>query len=207
MRRQPAPGRSRVNDPDATRGRVLDAAAELFQLRGYNATSTHELVSKAGVTSGALHHHFRSKKDIGLAVLRERVAPAVKKTWIDPVQSSRTATEGILTAFDQVASSLARRKVVLGCPLNNLAIELSLLDPDFRQVVREIYDGWRESLAQRLSSEFEQIDAEAAATFVVASYSGAIALAKSEQDPSPLKACAQQLERTMRQWRRRSRRS
>lgn len=206
MKKHPAPGRSRVNDPDATRGRVLDAAAEAFQLRGYHSTSTHDIVSKAGVTSGALHHHFRSKKDIGLAVLRERVAPAVKQTWIEPVQSARTATEGILTAFDQVASSLAKRKLVLGCPLNNLAVELSLVDADFRQAARKIYDGWRDSLAQRLSAEFEQIDVEAAATFVVASYSGAIALAKSDQDPSPLKACAQQLESTMRQWPKRSRR-
>jgi len=188
------------------RARILDAAAELFQLRGYHATSMHDIVHKAKITAGALHHHFRTKKDIGLAVIRERVASAVKQTWIDPVQSAETTTDGILTAFDQIAASLAKRKRVLGCPLNNLAIELSLVDSDFREAVQEIYGAWRDSIAARLNADFEQIDAEAAATFVVASYSGAIALAKAEQDPSPLRACAQQLASTMRQWPGRSRR-
>lgn len=204
MRKRPAPGRTRVNNPDAMRGRILDAAAELFQLRGYHSTSTHDIVHKAEVTAGALHHHFRTKKDIGLAVIRERVARAVKQTWIDPVQSAETATDGILTAFDQVASSLAKRRLVMGCPLNNLAIELSLVDSDFRGAVREIYGGWRDSIAARLKANFE--DADAAATFVVALYSGAIALAKADQDPSVLRTCAQQLASMMRQWPRRSRR-
>jgi AcrR family transcriptional regulator len=203
MRKRPGPGRTRVNDPEAMRGRVLDAAAASFQMRGYHSTSTHDIVREAGITAGALHHHFRTKKDLGLAVIRERVGGAVEQTWIEPVLSARTATEGILTAFDQIASSLAKRRLVLGCPLNNLAIELSLVDPDFRQAVREIYDRWRGSIAQRLRADFEDIDAEALATFVVASYSGAIALAKAEQDPSSLKSCAQQLASTMRQWVRR----
>lgn len=204
MPKRPAPGRTRANDPEGVRQRVLDAAAASFQMRGYHSTSTHDIMREARVSSGALHHHFRTKKDIGLAVIRERVARAVEQTWIEPVQSAKSATDGVLGAFDQIASSFARRKAVLGCPLNNLAIELSLVDSDFRQAVSKIYDDWREALTQRLGADFENIDANAAATFVVASYSGAVALANASQDPSPLRTCALQLASTMEQWSRRS---
>ena len=64
--------RTRTNNPASTRSRVLDAAVALFQLKGYTATSIQDVMHAADVTSGALHHHYRSKKDLGLAVIRER---------------------------------------------------------------------------------------------------------------------------------------
>jgi len=67
MTKKPA-GRSRTNDPAGVRKRVLDATAGAFQSRGYYSTSTHDIVREAGVTGGALHHHFPTKKALGLAV-------------------------------------------------------------------------------------------------------------------------------------------
>jgi len=60
-----ARGRTRANDPEGTRRRVLDAAAALFQDRGYAATGTQDIFDAAGVTSGAFYHHFAGKKDLG----------------------------------------------------------------------------------------------------------------------------------------------
>ena len=77
MGKKPAPGRTRFNDPEAMRRRVLDAAAEAFQSHGYHSTSTHDIMRAAGVTGGAFHHHFPSKKALAVAVIRERVAKAV----------------------------------------------------------------------------------------------------------------------------------
>ena len=68
----------RTNDPEGMRRRILDVAAESFQSRGYEATSIHDLVREAQTTGGALHHHFPTKKSLGLGVIRERVAPAVE---------------------------------------------------------------------------------------------------------------------------------
>jgi len=170
-------------------------------MRGYHSTSTHDILGRAGVSSGALHHHFPTKKDIGLAVIRERVARVIEGTWVEPVRSAPSVEEGIASVFDQVASSLAGKQLVLGCPLYSLAVALSLLGPDVRDAAGEIYDVWRTTIADRVRAEFPEVDAEAAATFIVASYTGAIALAKAKQDPSPLKACARQLSDAIGQWR------
>ena len=209
MGKKPAPGRTRFNDPEAMRRRVLDAAADAFQSRGYHSTSTHDIMRTAGVTGGALHHHFPSKKALAMAVIHERVARAVDQTWIEPVRSARTAAEGILQVFEHIAKGLDERNVVLGCPLGNLAIELSLADPDFRQAIQDVFEHWRTAIAQKLRADravgiLPELDPDAFATFVVAAYSGAIALAKVEQAAGPLKTCAQQLAAVMQRRNRRS---
>jgi AcrR family transcriptional regulator len=197
--RRPAPGRTRANDPEGVRRRILDAAAQAFQSHGYHSTSTHDLVRAARVTGGALHHHFPTKKELGLAVIRERVAQSVEETWIGPVQSAATAMEGILDAFELIAAGIDKRKAVLGCPLNNLATELSLADPDFRAAVHDIYEKWQATIAQKLRLDRtagalrERLDPDMFATFLIASYSGAISLAKVRQDSAPLRECARQL--------------
>ena len=194
MTRKPAGGRLRTNDPAGVRKRILDATAEAFQKRGYHATSTHDIVRAAGVTAGALHHHFPTKKVLALDVIQERVAPTVGKHWLEPVRSARNAEAGIRTAFEQIASALERSRTILGCPLNNLALELCAADPDFRAAIENIYDVWRKVIADKLRADFKGAsDAEALATFVIASYSGAIAQAKAKQSTAPLRTCAAQL--------------
>ena len=49
---------------EATTGQLLDAARSLFAADGYNATSLEDVVAAAGVTKGALYHHFSSKRDL-----------------------------------------------------------------------------------------------------------------------------------------------
>jgi AcrR family transcriptional regulator len=152
---------------------------------------------EAGVTGGAMHHHFPTKKALGLAVIRERVAQAVEETWIEPVRSARTAADGIEDVFGRVAGTLDRGRVV-GCPLNNLALELSLADPEFQSAVQNVFEDWQAAITQRLRADqaagaLKNADPEGLATLIVASCSGAMAMAKANQSSEPLKRCAQQL--------------
>jgi AcrR family transcriptional regulator len=52
----------KIEQGDATREALLLAARELFGMRGYTETSLDEIVRTAGVTKGALYHHFASKE-------------------------------------------------------------------------------------------------------------------------------------------------
>lgn len=56
---------------EATRGALVTAARELFAARGYSRVGTEEIVQRAGVTRGALYHHFSGKDDLMRAVLHE----------------------------------------------------------------------------------------------------------------------------------------
>ena len=190
----------RTNDPDATRARILDAAALLFHQKGYGQTSMHDVIDAASVTSGALHHHYRTKKDLGLAVIRERVAAIVDEAWIEPVLEADNPVDGITEAFKGVSRGLRRRRIA-GCPLNNLALELSYIEPEFRKEIQKIFDRWQEALAKRIAKSSIRVpglSASEIATFVIASYSGAMTMAKSSQSAEPVEIALKYLTR---QWR------
>lgn len=186
----------RTNNPQAMRARILDVAAALFQQHGYNGTSIHDVVRAAATTGGALHYHFATKKALGLAVIEERVAAEVQETAIKPVATATSIGQGVAAFFDDVAGTLERNQAVSGCPLNNLAIELSLADTDFREAVEKVFKQWCEALVLRLKADRPAMslsDARDLATLVVASYSGAMAMAKAGQNVEPLRASARQL--------------
>ena len=191
---------SRRNDPEGLRRKVLDAAFGMFQTQGYNGTSMQDLTKAIEVTGGALHHHFPTKRSIALAVFAERVAPAVRETWIDAVRAAPSFGQGIQSVFDAIISSIDARGSTSGCPLNNLAMELSLADADFRQAANGIFREWQEALAERIrETRAGRKMAKAArndvAAFIVASYSGAMALAKAEQSTAALRVAAGVLKR------------
>lgn len=184
----------RKNDPAGVRGKILDAAFDLFQSQGYNATSVHEVAAAAGVTGGALHHHFRTKKAIGLAVIRERVARALDAVWLEPLRSAPDTGAAVPGIFESLALELDARKSVRGCPVNNLTLELALADPDYRAELKRLFELWRSTIAQGLA---EGPDRDSLAVTVVAAYSGAMALAKVEQSGEPLRLCGRQLKRLL----------
>src|SRR3712207_6136824 len=62
---------------EATRGALLRAARDLFSERGYAAVGTNEIVERAGVTRGALYHHFRDKRELFEALYEQMEAELV----------------------------------------------------------------------------------------------------------------------------------
>ena len=186
--------RKRVNDPEGMRKKVLDVAEESFQARGFHASSLGDLMAAAGVSGGALHHHFPTKKALALAVIDERVAAAVEETWIAPVLAAASAREGVRAVFEAVAAQLEQQGFVHGCPLNNLAHELSLADPDFRAALAGIFSAWRQAIADKISADQragreQGTDPQRFAAIVVATYSGAMSMAKTAQDATVLRDC------------------
>jgi AcrR family transcriptional regulator len=95
---------TKAEQSEATRAALVAAAMRLFAERGYADTPTEAVVQEAGVTRGALYHHFKDKSDLFRAVyetLEERVIARVEEGvqgLTDPMIVLRKGTEAFLDA-------------------------------------------------------------------------------------------------------------
>ncbi|APO79257.1 TetR family transcriptional regulator protein (plasmid) [Rhizobium etli 8C-3] len=188
----------RSNDPEGVRKRIVDTAFNAFTTRGYGVTTVQDLKAAARVTGGAFSHHFPTKKELGLAVLNGNVTDAVEETWIKPISQAKTASDGVEAIFTKIIRELDQQGFVSGCPLGNLMSEPAAQDGAMRQAAIAILAQWRGKLAQKiradqLAGHYAHLDAEAAAIFVIASYWGAMGIAKASQSSSAVKDCGQEL--------------
>src|SRR2546430_15173266 len=134
--------------PENTRGKILQAAFDEFYKNGFQGGSLNRIVDEARTTKGALFHHFKGKKDLGYAVVREVIHPHFKQQWSDPLAHSTDPITDLKRIFRQCAKrEIANGGLVHGCPLNNLAQEMSPLDEKFRKSLEKIYVAWRETVA------------------------------------------------------------
>jgi len=100
--------------------------------------------------------------------------------------------------FTRIARELDDNRAVRGCPVNNLTLELAYADPEFRRELKTVFDGWRAAIATKLAEDMargvvRKRDPDALAAYIVAVYSGAMALAKVEQGSRPLRTCLDEL--------------
>ncbi|WP_300903984.1 TetR/AcrR family transcriptional regulator [Faecalibaculum rodentium] len=65
-----------VKDAAARRSEILDAAEKLFGTKGYDATSTGDILRELGIARGTLYYHFKSKEDI-LDAMIDRLTQAL----------------------------------------------------------------------------------------------------------------------------------
>jgi len=62
-----------VTDPRTPKGRLLAKAAKLFRTKGYERTTVRDLAAAVGIQSGSIFHHYKSKEEILLAMMKEVV--------------------------------------------------------------------------------------------------------------------------------------
>ncbi|HSS32926.1 MAG TPA: TetR/AcrR family transcriptional regulator [Solirubrobacterales bacterium] len=96
--------RTQAERSEATRNALIAAARRLFTERGYDGVAAEEIVREAGVTRGALYHHFGGKAELLEAVYErleaestERVARIVLGSDLhSPVEAMKAGIEAFL---------------------------------------------------------------------------------------------------------------
>src|SRR5207245_7662097 len=105
----------------ATRDQILDAAARLIHLQGYHCTSLDDVLRESGVGKGNFYYYFKSKEDLGYAIIDRLVRGFVERT-LDPAFADidRDPLAQIHGFLDRVLDNLRQRNCVGGCPMGNL---------------------------------------------------------------------------------------
>ena len=133
-----------------TRTRIVEAAMELFWLKGFGSTSIADILSRSQVNSGSLYYFFPGKQDVLLAVL-EAYRDGIGPMLLEP------AWAGVEDPIDKLFALLAgyRRAIVdtdceYGCPIGSLALELHEPDPPVRALIAANFDAWIDAVEKCL---------------------------------------------------------
>lgn len=97
----PARRRSQAQRREATRERILDAAEELFGVRGFYGVTLREVAVQAGADTALLHYYFRGKGELFNSVLARR-AEHVNKTRMESLDAYERAHGDAMTAHGVV---------------------------------------------------------------------------------------------------------
>jgi TetR/AcrR family transcriptional repressor of nem operon len=178
----------RQRNPDQTRESLLDAAAQEIHQHGFQAASLKRILENTGFTKGALYHHFPTKQALGYAVVEERLSALIREIWIEPLRTYQDPIEGMKAVIHQARSSIGDDTLLtLGCPLNNLAQEMSSIDEGFRQRIHNVYTIWHRSIVEALCRGQgagivrDDIDSDSVAMFIISTIEGAVGMAKNAQ--------------------------
>jgi AcrR family transcriptional regulator len=136
-------------EAEQTRQDLLDAALTIFSQKGYTATRLEDIARTAGVTRGAIYHHFGSKSDLFLALMEE--ATEVGNSAIDKAVSEGGAFVEVVTrilvyTFNLVEDDRRFSEVMA----------LQLTTPDVEALAQRRYDEAQE-LVQSISGFFRVI--------------------------------------------------
>ena len=188
VRKNPKRRVPRLRNPERTRERLLQAAFREVYRYGFQSAGIDTILAATNVTKGALYYHFESKEALGHAIIEEIISEITRDRWVLPLQRSKDknpvdALIGIVQAIP------ARpRDVRSGCPLVNLAQEMSQIDEQFRKRLERIFHAWQEEIAMALRRGQSQgivrrdLVPEETASFLIAMVEGYEVLAKNAQD-------------------------
>ena len=125
-----------------TRQRIIDAAMELFWLKGYASTSIADILSRSQVNSGSLYYFFPGKQDVLLAVLeayRDGIGPMLLEPAWEDVEDP---IEKVFALLAQYRRSIVETECEYGCPIGSLALELHEPDPAVRELLAANFTNW-----------------------------------------------------------------
>lgn len=175
-------------NPEKTRQEILQIAFEEIFRKGYNGTSTNDIISKIGATRGAFFHHFPTKDDLGYALIDDVLRGMILQRWIEPIQDSEDPIKALIKNFRERIEETPDSSAICGCPLNNLAQELSSSRPDFQKRLKAVMTMWIDETekllkkAKALGHLKSSTKTRPLAEFIVACQESAFAMGKVMND-------------------------
>ena len=175
-----------------TRQRLIEAARELFLSKGYEASSVADVLARAEVNSGSLYYFFKTKEQLLLAVLDEYVdllEPMVLRPAFERVNDPLDRVFAVLAGYRQM---LVMSDCRLGCPIGNLALEMSEKSEAVREKIALNFRNWRKAIRQCLVDARDRLppnlDRHKLAAFILTVMEGGVMQARAHRSLEPFDA-------------------
>jgi TetR/AcrR family transcriptional regulator, transcriptional repressor for nem operon len=183
---------------EQTRRKIVEAAAPIFNRRGYEGSSLNDLMQATGLKKGGIYRHFSSKEELA--------AEAFDYTWEAAWNARLLHVEEKANGIEKLKQLIAnfvdhRSPVAGGCPILNTAVDADDGNPILRARVAKALRSWLsrlETIVKQATKRDETragVDPKVVATLVVASLEGALMMSRLERNDEPLRRVQQHLNR------------
>ncbi|MFM0056319.1 TetR/AcrR family transcriptional regulator [Paraburkholderia phytofirmans] len=162
---------------------VLEAASAAFWTKGYEATSTRDLVKSTGLTQPSLYNAFGDKRTLYLRALEHYLEHTLRER-IRRLERTVSPALGITMFFHEVIERTLADPAQRGCMLVNSALETTSEDETFREIVATEFAEMRAFFYRRMIAASESgeitpvVSADDAATHLLATLIGVRVLAR-----------------------------
>jgi len=161
-----------------TRLTILQKAFELIYSKGYQTTSIDEIIATTQVTKGAFYYHFKTKDEMGVAIIEEILKPTMLGSFIKPIENSENPIEDFYNMISYLLLEDPLLEVKYGCPVGNLTQEMTPWNNQFSLALSELVNQWMMTIekaivrAQILGLVRKEVNGEQVAFFIMSGYWG-----------------------------------
>lgn len=148
--------------------------------KSYNGVGLNEILNDAGVPKGSFYHFFKSKEELGVAVIENSFVENTQKLREALQSSEKSPLTRLEDYFVRARDEINSRELRQECLICKLALELSSLSEPLRRAVHEGWQVWRSIIADCLRDAQNEgeidpgHDAESLASFIIYSFEGAM---------------------------------
>lgn len=173
---------------DQTRQLIIQRAFELFYKNGFRTTSIDKVMNATELTKGAFYHHFKSKRELGLAVISQEIQKRIYTGMISPLYEEKDPVQNLLTVFSNRLRTFTTDEKQSGCPANNLINEIGDTEEAYQLALRRIIEEWKAALVSVIEKgkqigEIAPIaDSSAIAIYLISSFEGVRGIRKLYSD-------------------------
>ncbi len=176
-----------MNKQKDTRELLLNSAFTSFYKHGYQGANIAAILKEVGINKGSMYHFFKSKKDLGLAVLKERI----ERNLVAKYEKILEDDHALKQLFDTLRA--APETLIYGCPLNKMSQEMLYIDSDFKRLLSTVYESFEQVIEKILVKE-NVTHTKSTARLIISTYEGALMIYHLNQNKEQFREILSRLE-------------
>ena len=176
-----------------TRDKLIATSIQIMAVKGFNNTGIAEILAQVNVPKGSFYHYFKSKDDLGFAII-EHYGQELRKGLLSHLEVTQGSSLARLESYFTLILGYFEADLGLcNCLLGNLGQELAMQNTAMREAIFVHYRALENVIAdylKRAKSEGElasDLDEEMLAKMLFASWEGCLIRAKLAQSTQPLR--------------------
>lgn len=186
-----------------TKDRIIEAGSSAISAKSFNGCGLKEILDSAEVPKGSFYHYFKSKEDLGVAVIEECAQEHAEFIRQHLCDRQVTPLQRVINMFRAMRDFYLEKGPMRECVIAKLALEVAQLSEPMRLAIKYAYDNWSALIARTLGEArsageiSEDQDPEQLANFLVNAWEGCTLRMQIDRNTEALDQFMDRINRTL----------